>query len=335
MERKCLVTGGSGFVGGRLIELLRQDGWQVRAIGRSPEALRRVESLGAVPVSADLEDETALRQALQDCTTVFHAAALFKLWGSEDEFNWANVEGTRRLLTVARSIGVRRFVQIGAAGVVMGEPVPLLGTTEDAPLQIRSWAPYTSSKAKSERLVREANVPGSFHTAVIRPPFIWGPGMPMLDQMIRSIETKQFRWPGDGEQAMSTCHVDNVCRAAILAAERGTGGSSYFVSDGADSTLRTVMTALLATRNIVPPKASVPFGVGWWMARCMEAVWRIFRIGGEPPITRQLLRMIGMPFTVNIARARRELGYQPIVTWQSGIAAMSPRSSNPLISVLA
>jgi nucleoside-diphosphate-sugar epimerase len=259
---------------------------------------------------------------------VFHAAALFKLWGSEDEFNRANVEGTRRLLTVARSLGVRRFVQIGAAGVVMGEPVPMLGITEDAPLQIRSWAPYSSSKAKSERLVREANVPGSFHTAVIRPPLIWGQGMPMLDQMIRSIETKQFRWPGDGQQAMSTCHVDNVCRAAILAAERGTGGSSYFVSDGADGTLRTVMTALLATRNIVPPKASVPFGVGWWMARCMEAVWRIFRIGGEPPITRQMLRMIGMPFTLNIARARRELGYQPIVTWQSGIAAMSPRISN-------
>ena len=335
MERTCLVTGGSGFVGGRLIELLRQDGWRVRAIGRSPEALRRVESLGALPVRADLEDEAALRAALQDCTTVFHAAALFKLWGSEDEFNRANVEGTRRLLTVARSIGVRRFVQIGAAGVVMGEPVPMLGITEDAPLQIRTWAPYTSSKAKSERLVREANVPGAFHTAVIRPPFIWGQGMPMLDQVIRSIETRQFRWPGDGQQAMSTCHVDNVCRAAILAAERGTGGSSYFVSDGADGTLRTVMTALLATRNVVPPKASVPFGVGWWMARCMEAVWRTFRIGGEPPITRQMLRMIGMPFTVNIARARRELGYQPIVTWQSGIAAMSPRISNPLIGVLA
>ena len=335
MERTCLVTGGSGFVGGRLIELLRQDGWRVRAIGRSPEALRRVESLGALPVRADLEDETALRAALQDSTTVFHAAALFKLWGSEDEFNRANVEGTRRLLTVARSIGVRRFVQIGAAGVVMGEPVPMLGITEDAPLQIRSWAPYSSSKAKSERLVREANVPGSFHTAVIRPPFIWGQGMPMLNRVIRSIETKQFRWPGDGQQAMSTCHVDNVCRAAILAAERGTGGSSYFVSDGADSTLRTVITALLATRNIVPPKASVPFGVGWWMARCMEAVWGIFRIGGEPPITRQMLRMIGMPCTVNIARARRELGYQPIVTWQSGIAAMSPRSSNPLMGVLA
>lgn len=327
MERTCLVTGGSGFVGGRLIEMLRQDGWRVRAIVRSPGALQRVKSLGAIPVRADLEDESAVREALQDCTTVFHAAALFKLWGSEDDFNRANVEGTGRLLAVSRSTGIRSFVQIGAAAVVMGKPVPMLGITEDEPLQIRSWAPYSSSKAKSERLVREANVPGSFHTAVIRPPFIWGQGMPMLDQMIHSIETKQFRWPGDGQQTMSTCHVDNVCRAAILAAERGTGGSSYFVSDGADGTLRTVLTALLATRDVVPPKASAPFGLAWWMARCMEAVWRVFRIGGEPPLTRQMLRMIGMPFTLNISRARRELGYQPIVTWQTGIAAMQARES--------
>lgn len=180
-------------------------------------------------------------------------------------------------------------------------------------------------EAKAERVVREANVVDSFRTAVIRPPLIWGQGMPMLDQTIRSIETKQFRWPGDGEQAMSICHVDNVCRAAIRAAGRGTGGSSYFVSDGAGGTLRTVMTALLATRNVAPPKASVPLGVAWWMARCMEAVWRVFRFGGEPPITRQMLRMIGMPFTLNISRARRELGYQPIVSWQSGIAAMQAR----------
>ena len=328
MERTCLVTGGSGFVGGRLIEMLRQDGWRVRAIGRSSEALRRVESLGAVPVRADLDDETALRQALEDCTTVFHAAALFKLWGFEEDFDRANVEGTRRLLAVAKSSGVRSFVQIGAAAVVMGDPVPMLGVAEDAPLQIRSWAPYSSSKAKAERAVREANVPDSFRTVVIRPPFVWGQAMPMLDQVIRSIETKQFRWPGDGRQAMSTCHVDNVCRAAILAAERGTGGASYFVSDGTDSTLRAVITALLATRNVAPPEASVPFGVAWWMARCMEAVWRVFRLGGEPPLTRQMLRMIGVPTTVNISRARSELGYRPVVTWQSGIAAMGARISN-------
>jgi hypothetical protein len=67
----------------------------------------------------------------------------------------------------------------------------------------------------------------------------------------------------------------------------------------------------------------------------MEAVWRVFRIDGEPPITRQTLRMIGMPFTLNISRARKELGYQPVVTWESGIAAMGARVSNPPLGVTA
>lgn len=325
MDSTCMVTGGSGFVGGRLIEMLREGGWHVRAIGRSAQALRRVEALGAEPVHADLDNETALRQALQDCSTVFHAAALFKLWGTEDEFNRSNVEGTRHLLAAARSSGVRTFVQIGASAVVMGDPAPMLRVDERAPLQTRSWAPYSSSKSRSERLVREANVSAEFRTIVIRPPMIWGPGMPMLEQMIRAIETRQFRWPGDGQQALSTCHVDNVCRAAILAEERGTGGSSYFVSDGRDSTLREVVSSLLATRNVVPPKTSAPFGLAWWMARGMEAIWRGLRLGGEPPITRQMLRLIGMPFTLDISRAGRELGYQPVVTWQSGIAAMHAR----------
>src|ERR1700732_2597467 len=86
--------------------------------------------------------------------------------------------------------------------------------------------------------------------------------------------------------------------------------------------LGSLWTALLAARNVVPPRASAPVRVAWWMARCVEAVWRVFRFGGEPPITRQMLRMIGRSFTLNISRARSELGYQPIVSWQSGIAAM-------------
>lgn len=322
MDRACLVTGGSGFVGARLIELLQQSGWRVRAIGRSAQALTRIEALGASAVWANLEDEASLARAAQDCATIFHAAAMFRLWGPEQAFDQANVEGTRRLLRAARSVGASCFVQIGASAVVMGEPEPMLNVNEQAPLQMHSWAPYSASKARAERLVCQANEPGRFRTAVIRPPFIWGAGMPMLDQIIQSIERGQFRWPGDGEQAMSTCHVDNVCAAAILAAEHGEGGSSYFVSDGVDSTLRQVITALLATRNVTPPKDSAPFVAAWWMGRILETLWRTLHLRGEPPITRQMLRLIGMPFTLNISRARSELGYCPIVSWERGLASM-------------
>ena len=320
--RRVLVTGGSGFVGGRLIQHMKSLGWHVRALARSQEAARRVASLGAEAAMGDLHDLPALEQAVQGCEAVLHVAAVFKLWGSREEFERGNVDGTRILLGAAANSTVKRFVQIGAAAVVMGDMEPMQGATESLPRQERAWAPYSASKARSEALVLAANVPGRFETLVVRPPMIWGRGMPMLDHMIDNVRSGQFRWVGDGSQAMSTAHVDNVCHAAALALVRGRGGEAYFVSDGRDGTLREVFSALLRTRGVESPEASVPLPVAWMLARVMEWVWHSFRRPGEPPITRQMLRLIGQPFTVDIAKARRDLGYSPAVTWEQGLAAM-------------
>jgi nucleoside-diphosphate-sugar epimerase len=322
-QRKILVTGGSGFVGGRMIQHLKNQGWHVRALARSRQATRRVAALGAEPVAGDLDDLPALKRSLEGCVAVLHIAALFKLWGAEQDFERANVDGTRNLLTAAGTTRtIRRFVQVGAAAVVMGDREPMIGVRENLPRQERSWAPYSASKARAEALVLAANVPGKFETIVIRPPMIWGRGMPTLDHLVENVRAGQFRWVGDGSQAMSTAHVDNVCHAAALALEHGRGGQAYFVSDGRDGTLREVLSAFLRTRGVEPPKGSVPLSVAWRMAGAMEWVWRVFSRPGEPPITRQMLRLIGQPFTVDIAKAERELGYRPMVSWEQGLAGM-------------
>lgn len=322
-QRRVLITGGSGFVGGRMIRRMADDGWDVRALARSSDAQRKVAALGAQPVRGDLDDAPALAAAVQGCTAVIHVAALFKLWGRPDEFERANVEGTRRLLRACAGAGtVGRFVQVGAAAVVMGDLQPMLRVREDLPLQERAWAPYSASKARAEALVLGANAPGRFETVVLRPPMVWGRGMPTLDHLVENVRAGQFRWVGDGSQAMSTAHVDNVCHAAALAVERGSGGEAYFVSDGRDSTLREVLSALLRTRGVEPPRATVPLPVAWMMARTMEGIWRVLARPGEPPITRQMLRLIGQAFTTDISKAQRALGYQPLVTWERGLAEM-------------
>jgi nucleoside-diphosphate-sugar epimerase len=306
-----------------MIHHLKNQGWHVRALARSPQATRRVAALGAEPVSGDLDDLPALKRSLEGCVAVLHIAALFKLWGTAQDFERANVDGTRNLLNAAETTGtIRRFVQVGAAAVVMGDREPMIRVSENLPRQERSWAPYSTSKARSEALVLAANVPGKFETIVIRPPMIWGRGMPTLDHLVENVRAGQFRWVGDGSQAMSTAHVDNVCHATVLALEHGIGGQAYFVSDDRDGTLHEVMSAFLRTRGVEPPTGSVPLPVAWMMAAAMEWVWRVFRRRGEPPITRQMLRLIGQPFTVDIAKAERELGYRPMVSWKQGLAGM-------------
>jgi nucleoside-diphosphate-sugar epimerase len=250
---------------------------------------------------------------------------MFRFWGDPHEFERVNVNGTRALLEAAAQSGtVRQFVQIGAASVVMGDPEPMRAVQEDLPIRTRRWAPYSSSKAKADALVREAAETSGLHTVVVRPPMIWGPGMPMMEEMRKRVKNGQFRWPGDGSQPLSTCHVDNVCHGAILAAQAGpyASGNAYFLSDGEDGTLRQVISDLLTAHGIEPPTSSSPFPLAWQLAKVLELAWNTLPLPGEPLLTRQMLRLIGMPFTLDITRARGDLGYQPIVSWQQGIQAL-------------
>ena len=325
--RLALVTGGSGFVGGHLIRHLLSDGWRVLALGRSDKARAEIEALGAEPVEGDLLDRTALAGAMDGVEVVFHVAAHFKLWGPVSLFRRINVEGTRNVVEAAERAGVRRIVYVSAAAVVMGRPEPMRGVTEDMPLHKMPFAPYAASKAEAEEVLLAANGRrADFSTVAIRPPFIWGPGMPALDRMVETVRAGQFQWVAGGGQALSTCHVDNLCHALILAADRGSGGEAFFVSDGEDTTLKSFLTRLLASRGVTAKDRAVPFGIAWTMAGVMGAVWRIFRRKGEPPVTRQMLRFIGKDFTIDVSRARNQLGYAPVISAADGMRAMQAKN---------
>lgn len=325
----AFVTGGSGFVGSRLISLLGDRGWHVKALARSPGAVSAVQEAGATAVPGDLDDLGSLKTGMEGCSVAFHVAAHFKLWGSRASFDRANVEGTRHIVEAAiATSGLRRVVAVSAAAVVMGDPEPMLDVNESLPLQTRPFAPYSSSKAEGERILLSANGRRpDFETIAIRPPFIWGAGMPTLDHMIETVRAGRFQWVGGGDQAMSTCHVDNLCEALLLAVDRGRGGQAYFVSDSGNGSLKSVISSLLATHGVIPKDRSVHFPLAWTMAGLMGAAWKALRLSGEPPITRQMLRLIGKPFTVDITKARAELGYSPRMGFAEGLAAMQRPAS--------
>lgn len=323
-SRLALVTGGSGFVGRHLIGRLLAAGWRVRALGRSAEARAGVHALGAEAVAGDLSDRAALARAMDGVEVVFHVAAHFKLWGPMSLFRQVNVEGTRNLVEAAARSAVRRVVHVSAAAVVMGRPEPMRGATEDLGLHKMGFAPYAASKAEAEEVLLAANGRREgFSTVALRPPFIWGPDMPALDHMVETVRAGRFRWVAGGGQALSTCHVDNLCHALLLAADHGAGGQAWFVSDDEDTTLKSFLTRLLGSRGVTPGEASVPFGLAWAMAGVMGMAWRLLRRAGEPPITRQMLRLIGRDFTIDISRARNELGYAPVISPGEGLRRMS------------
>jgi nucleoside-diphosphate-sugar epimerase len=219
---------------------------------------------------------------------------------------------------------VKCFVHVGTEAALC-DGSPLENVDESHPLPERPLARYPQTKAQAERLVRAANAPG-FRTVVVRPRLIWGnDDTSVLSAMVAAVKARRFMWIDHGEYPTSTCHVDNVCEALLLAAEKGRGGEAYFVTDGAPVELREFVTRLLASRGVDPGDKSVPGGVALAFAYVAEFVWEILGLLGihsEPPVTRMAVHLFGEPVTVNDARARSELGYVGKVTREQGYAAL-------------
>lgn len=322
--KKVMVTGGSGFLGGELIRQLVRRGVEVAALARSEKAADQVRSLGATPVRGDLFDRDAVREGMAGCDAVFHSAAYVEVWGSLDEAYRVNVLGTSAILDAARAAGVRRFVHVSTEAVLV-DGRPIRDADETAPRPAEPLGIYPTTKGQAEERVLAANS-AELETTIVRPRFIWGKGdTTLLPKLIEAARAGQFRWVGGGRHLTSTCHVANVCEGLILAAERGKGGSIYFVTDGPPVEFRAFLTAMARTQGADLGEKTIPKRAADIAAAAMEAVWRTFKLEGRPPITRTVVALFGQEITVNDAKARRELGYQGKVTREEGLAEMAAK----------
>lgn len=317
----AFVTGGSGFIGGRLIERLRSDGHTVRALARSGSAAEKIRARGGEPVGGDLADLDAMGSGAEGCEWAFHAAATVGDWGTRDEFERGNVQGTRNVLVACAQAGVRRFVHVGTeAALLAGQP--LVNVDESAPLRPDSPALYSSTKARAEETVIEANREG-FETVVVRPRFVWGRGdTTLLPTMVDLVRSGRFAWIGGGRQKTATTHVDNTVAALVLGAIHGQPGNVYFVTDGDPVVFREFVSDLLGTQGVGAPTRDVPSPVAHALAIAGEAAWRALPLPGRPPLTRFGYWVSSQECTINIDKARQQLGYAPVRSRAEGLAEL-------------
>ncbi len=321
MGDSAFVTGGSGFIGGRLVERLVGEGRAVRALARSAAAAAAVEALGAEAVRGDLGDRASLAAGAAGTEVAFHLAAHLGEWGPWEDFERGNVEGTRNALAACAEAGVRRFVHCGTEAALMaGEP--LVDVDETNPLRPDSRAPYPATKAKAEMAVLAANRDG-FETVALRPRFVWGKGdTTLLPELVETVDKGQFAWIGGGRNVTDTTHVDNVVEGLVLAAAKGRPGESYFVTDGEPVVFREFVTVMLETQGVKAPSRSVPAWTAAPMAGICEAAWKLLPLPGDPPMTRFRSWLLTQECTIRIDKARGELGYTPVITHEQGLAEL-------------
>ncbi len=317
---EVFVTGGSGFVGGHTIEALVRAGARVRALARSDAAAATVTARGAAAVRGELEALPS--DALRGCDAMIHAAAYVEEWGSRAQFWRGNVIGTEAALAAARAAGLRRFVHVGTEAAVF-DGHDLVDIDEDQPYPARQRFLYSETKAEAERRVLAADGPG-FTAISIRPRLVWGPrDRSVLPTILARAAAGRFAWIDGGRCLTSTAHVTNVADALVCALGSGAGGRAYFVADDGVRSYREFLGALARCHGVELGTRSVPR----WLARAAAAVieppWRWFGRTAPPPVTRFAAAMMSSTVTVRTDRARAQLGWQPRVTVDAGLAELA------------
>jgi nucleoside-diphosphate-sugar epimerase len=323
----AFVTGGSGFIGGALVRRLVADVWRVRALARSDSSAHVVADRGAEAVRGDLDDVAAMSAGMRGCDVAFHCAATLGDWGDRAAFEHGNVQGTRNVLEAARLAGVGRVVHVGTeAALLAGDPLVMVDET--APLRPDSPALYSSTKAKAEQEVIAA-AGDELEALVVRPRLVWGVGdTTILPVIVEMVNSGRFAWIAGGRHMTSTTHVDNVIEGLVLAAEKGSSGAAYFVTDGEPVEFREFITRLLATQGVEAPKRSMPRGLARAVAGGGERLWSLVPLPGQPPVTRLAYWLSALETTIDISRARNELGYQPVTTIDAGMEELAERHAS-------
>jgi nucleoside-diphosphate-sugar epimerase len=145
----------------------------------------------------------------------------------------------------------------------------------------------------------------------------------LLPNLIELVRKGRFSWVGGGGHLTATAHVDNVVEGLWLGATRGAPGGVYFVTDGEPIAFREIVTRMLATAGVEPPDKNVSAPVARAGATACETLWRLLPLRGHPPITRFAVWVSSLECTIDISRARAELGYSPVKSIDDGLSELA------------
>ena len=318
----ALVTGAGGFLGLYIVEQLAARGHQVRALCRRRCA--ELDALGVETVLADIRDHQTTVAACRGMDAVFHTAGVTGIAGTWKSCYETNTLGAQHVVEGCREHGVARLVYTSSPSVTF-DGGDQRGVDESAPYPSRWLAHYPHSKALAEQHVLAASGQGRLLTCSLRPHLIWGPrDRQLLPRLFALRRSGRLRRVGDGANLIDTVYVENAAEAHLLAAEALTPGSpvagrAYFISQGEPGNCWQWIDSLLAAQGLPPCRKSLSLPAAWAVGATLELFYRLFRLPGEPPMTRFLAAQLARCHYFDIGAARRDFGYEPRISMEEGM----------------
>lgn len=317
-----LVTGASGFLGGRIVEILCQNHCHVRALVRKTSNLKRLQPLPVELAVGELSQIDSLKKAVQGRDVVVHCAGKVTDWGSRDEFFKVNVQGTKNLLDAGFAAGVKRAVMISSL-TVLGIPRREVVLDESSPFDRRPRGYYNESKIEAEKVAREYRDKG-LPTVIVRPAGIWGPGDPVFYPRLEALARRGWLCRiGSGNNVLGMSYVDNVAEAVASAIEADNPGPLYHIVDNEAATSATLMARVAALAGWQMRSFGMPYWVLLGAASFLEYGHRLMRTSSPPPLTRYGLRLFACNGRYASDKAKRELGYAGRVGFEEGLRRLA------------
>ncbi len=303
---KYFLTGATGFVGGHLARLLRENGHEVVALVRNPSKASDLAAAGVTLASGDITEPDSMRAPMQGCDGVFHVAGWYKI-GTRDksEGHKINIEGTRNVLTLMRDLGIPKGVYTSTLAVFSDTR----GAIPDEHHHYHGphISEYDRTKAVAHDIALEFMEAG-LPLVVVMPGLIYGPGdnSSLRENLVKLLQGRLPAIPS--RSAFCWAHVDDIARAHLAAMEKGRTGECYIIAGQPHTLVEAIELAARVSRKRMPQV--VPAGLMRMMAPVMGVLEKFIPVPAD--YTSEGLRVVsGVTYLGDNSKAKQELGYNP------------------------
>lgn len=315
-----LITGASGFLGGRLVQILAARGADITVVARPGSILGHLGGLPIRIVRAALtpDSKEALENACRIATHIYHCAGCSTDWAPWQTYYDANVTSTQAILAAARHVSrLECFVHVSTTDVYGYPAVPC----DESHALSDVGLPYNRSKCQGEAAVWTAHQEWGLPVTILRPATIFGPrGKAFTMDIAALLKQRNMALFDHGRARGGFCYVDNVAEALIQAANSPAAiGHAYNVTDATGATWNGYVRALAAGLGYPEPWIDLPSRLALPLAGAMEWMYAHLPLPGRPILTRHAVHLLSKDQEYPIARARQDFGLSPTVSWSEGI----------------
>lgn len=322
MKNRIVVTGASGFLGGRTVKFMAKHFCNHQIIATSRRDNRASEFIEnqCEFIAGDLVNAEFCDQLTKNTEIVVHCAALSAPFGKYASFYQSNFIATKTLLDSSIKNGVKKFIFISTPSIYFNfKDRFTIKESDIIPSPLVNH--YAATKLLAEHYVLNANEKGIL-TIALRPRAIIGAEDTVIfPRILEAYKKNRLKIIGNGKNYCDFTCVRNVIEAIICSinAPSSSYGQAYNITDGNPVPFWETLNYALSSLNLTPPSARVHLSIALFVAGITEMKSKLFLNSKEPSITKYGVGILAKSMTLDISKAKKNLNYVPIMNTHEGI----------------